>query len=214
MKKLFMYVVVLSLFTSIACGKRESSSQKSSQKAAVQTQKTQTVAQKTAKQQAQKEEKPSFQYPLFDTYRIGEKFENRGYEGNELERVNPFFYGAHLDSQLPINVKIFITGNGIIAGINKSYHVDDGVKEFAKLFAAKLNVTLKGNFGSYVYEDKNTRIVIQMKRDFSHYVSAINDFVGIAEVDILDKKLTKEVNDDFDRYKAEEIKKEADNFKI
>lgn len=214
MKKIFMYVVVLSLFTSIACGKRESSSQKSSQKAAVQTQKTQTVAQKTAKQQAQKEEKPSFQYPLFDTYRIGEKFENRGYEGNELERVNPFFYGAHLDSQLPINVKIFITGNGIIAGINKSYHVDDGVKEFAKLFAAKLNVTLKGNFGSYVYEDKNTRIVIQMKRDFSHYVSAINDFVGIAEVDILDKKLTKEVNDDFDRYKAEEIKKEADNFKI
>lgn len=214
MKKLFMYVVVLSLFTSIACGKRESSSQKSSPKAAVQTQKTQTVAQKTAKQQAQKEEKPSFQYPLFDTYRIGEKFENRGYEGNELERVNPFFYGAHLDSQLPINVKIFITGNGIIAGINKSYHVDDGVKEFAKLFAAKLNVTLKGNFGSYVYEDKNTRIVIQMKRDFSHYVSAINDFVGIAEVDILDKKLTKEVNDDFDRYKAEEIKKEADNFKI
>ncbi len=214
MKKLFMYVVVLSLFTTIACGKRESSSQKSSQKAAVQTQKTQTVAQKTAKQQAQKEEKPSFQYPLFDTYRIGEKFENRGYEGNELERVNPFFYGAHLDSQLPINVKIFITGNGIIAGINKSYLVDDGVKEFAKLFAAKLNVTLKGNFGSYVYEDKNTRIVIQMKRDFSHYVSAINDFVGIAEVDILDKKLTKEVNDDFDRYKAEEIKKEADNFKI
>ena len=203
-----MYIMALSLIANIACGKKENNPQKQNQ---------------TSSKQIQKVDN-NFKYPLFDTYRIGEKFKNRGYEGKELKQLTPFTYGTILDNQGITKILIITTAQGTIAGINKSYELNGSLRDFVKIFENKLNIKFKGKgvgdvIPFYVYDDGKTRVIIDAtNQNRAVWVRELNDYTGIVDFIIENTKLMdqaeKDMNDLEKKQEAEKIKKAADNFKI
>ena len=222
MKKLFMCVLVLCLFTSITYSNSDRTPQQQTAPAPKQTSKAVNTA-KENNLQKQGVAKPiqgnknvAIKYPVFDTYRIGEKFENKGYEGKELRQITPFLYEASLEPEGKMIVRIYITGKGIISGIKKQYKLNTDFSDFFKIFVRKLNMSfdVKQNLTTYKGENKKTKLLISK----DYYVTDDLKMVDIANVELSDKALTKQMLADVEnrakKLEKEKIEKEAVNFKI
>lgn len=214
MKKIVMCLFVAGLLLGLGCAKEENKTIQPVKKAA--------KAAPVAKEAKVKKEvkKPSFSFPTFDTYTIGQKFENKGYEGKPLVQDGPFSYHAELDEYGIIEVIIFVTKDGTIAAILKDYELDRGLRDLAQIFEKKLNVKFqeKGAFGmvaGYVYEDDNIHVVVSTKnQNLARWVSELNDYTGVAEVEMSDKKLFEQVDKAIDEMGDNALQEKADNFKL
>ena len=193
MKKLFMYIMALSLIANIACGKKETNNSNLKKKIVEESQSIEETSNQNSKaenseqnnivevKQEQDFEEYSFQYPLFDTYRVGEKFENKGYEGKELKEVEPLTY-TETDPSEETTFTIKTTKQGTIFLIQKKYKEDiDKIAEYVeKEYKIKLEKDIDG---SYHYNNENAVINISKENDAS-------------VLSILDKELQSKYNED------------------
>lgn len=152
----------------------------------------------------------------FDGYRIGDKFEDKGYKGNPFIHENPQYHRAEWGS---INQFSMLTlQDGTIAAISKTYFVD-GLKDFADKFSIKSDIALKpeikvmGVASKYRGEGKDLIVEITTEEP-SRYIEQINDMSGKIVVDVASPALIKKWNEEVEAKKRAALEKAAADFEF
>lgn len=152
----------------------------------------------------------------FDGYRIGDKFEDKGYKGHPFVHHSPQYHTVEWNR---INkLSILTLEDGTIAAISKTYFVDR-LKDFVGQFSIKSNVTLKpvaeimGVANMYRGAGKDLLVEITTAEP-SKYIESINDMAGQIAVDVTSPVLMKKLDAEIEAQKRAALQKAAKSFEF
>lgn len=152
----------------------------------------------------------------FDGYRIGDKFEDKGYKGHPFVHENPRHHYVEWD--MVNKLSILTLEDGRIALISKTYFVNR-LQDFVDKFSIKSELPFKpvspimGT--ANIYRGKGKDVVVEISTtDQSRFVSDINDMTGKISVDVASPALMKKLDEEIAALKQARRKKAAENFEF
>lgn len=152
----------------------------------------------------------------FDGYRIGDKFEDKGYKGHPFVHENPRHHYVEWD--MVNKLSILTLEDGRIAAISKTYFVNR-LQDFVDKFSIKSELpfkpvsTIMGT--ANIYRGKGKDLLVEISTtDQSRFVSDINDMTGKVIVDVASPALMKKLDEEIAALKQARLKKAAENFEF